>query len=61
LAARRAGRVRTLRSDGRRSVQPFDRISAALVELEHRMHDKRANEAADRKFHVAIARTSSAS
>jgi DNA-binding FadR family transcriptional regulator len=33
----------------------LDQISAALVELKHTLHDKRANEAADRKFHVAIA------
>jgi DNA-binding FadR family transcriptional regulator len=33
----------------------LDRISAALAELRHTMNDKRANEAADRKFHVSIA------
>ena len=33
----------------------LDRISAALRELRLTMHDKRANEAADRRFHVAIA------
>lgn len=33
----------------------LDRISAVLRELRQTMQDKRANEAADRKFHVAIA------
>lgn len=33
----------------------LDRISAALAALRHTMNDKRANEAADRKFHVSIA------
>jgi DNA-binding FadR family transcriptional regulator len=33
----------------------LDRISAALAALRHTMNDKRANQAADRKFHVSIA------
>ena len=33
----------------------LNKISAALRELRQTMHDKHANEAADRRFHVAIA------
>jgi GntR family uxuAB operon transcriptional repressor len=33
----------------------INQISAALRELRQTMHDKQANEAADRRFHVAIA------
>jgi GntR family transcriptional regulator, uxu operon transcriptional repressor len=33
----------------------LDRVSSALTELRRTVNDKRANEAADRRFHVAIA------